>query len=51
MDFLFELDEYVGAPLRNSYKSKEYNDLYVLNPIIKGVVESFSYSGSRDKGK
>ena len=49
IDFLYELDTVVGVPQREMQKSKEFNDLYVNNPIVKTLVETFDYAGSEDK--
>ena len=51
LDFLFDLDNVVGVPQREMQKSKEYNDLYIKNPIIKTCVDSFTFCGSRELGK
>ena len=32
-------------------KTKEYNDLYVKNQVIKTMVESFNFGGSREIAK
>lgn len=48
MDFLFELDNVIGVPQREMQKSKDYNDLYVNNQVIKTLVESFNFGGSRE---
>ena len=31
MDFLFELDNYIGVPNREMQKTQEFNNLYVKN--------------------
>jgi hypothetical protein len=51
MDFLFELDNVVGVPQREMQRSKEFNDFYVKNNIIKVLCESFNYAGSREMSK
>ncbi|CAD8136144.1 unnamed protein product [Paramecium pentaurelia] len=51
MDFLFELDNFVGVPQRAMQKTKEYNDLYVKNQVVKTMVESFNFGGSRETAK
>jgi hypothetical protein len=51
MDFLFELDNVVGVPQREMQKSKEFNNFYVKNNLIKTLVESFNYAGSRELSK
>ncbi|CAK56127.1 unnamed protein product (macronuclear) [Paramecium tetraurelia] len=51
MDFLFELDNFVGVPQRAMQKTKEYNDLYLKNQVIKTMVESFNFGGSRETAK
>ncbi|CAD8127197.1 unnamed protein product [Paramecium sonneborni] len=48
MDFLFELDNVIGVPQRAMQKTKEYNDLYVKNQVVKTMVESFNFGGSRE---
>jgi hypothetical protein len=51
MDFLFDLDNIVGVPQRELQKTKKFNDFYVKNNIIKTLVETFNYAGSRELGK
>lgn len=51
MDFLFELDNIVGVPQREMQKTKDFNDFYVKNNIIKTLSETFNYAGSRELGK
>ena len=48
LDFLFELDTILGVPQRELQKTPEFSDLYTKNPIIKTMVESFSYGGSKE---
>lgn len=48
IDFLYDLDCIVGAPLREMQKTIEFNKLYVDNPIIKTLVENFDYAGAED---
>ena len=51
MDFLFELDNYVGVPQRQMQNGQAYNDLYVKSLIVKTLVESFDFAGSRELSK
>lgn len=51
MDFLFELDNYIGVPNREMQRSKEFNDFYVSNPIVKTMVDGFKFTGSRESLK
>lgn len=51
MDFLFELDNVVGVPQREMQKTEDFNNFYVKNIIVKNLVESFTFAGSREMGK
>lgn len=51
MDFLFELDSVIGVPQREMQKTKEFNDFFVKNKIIKTLVDNFNYAGSREVNK
>ena len=51
LDFLQELDNTIGYEQRKLQKTKEFNDFYTKNPIIRTLVESFNYAGSRELSK
>jgi hypothetical protein len=51
INFLAEIDYVVGKPQREMQKTEEFNNLYVKNPIIKTLVETFNFAGSRELGK
>lgn len=51
MDFLFELDSILGVPQRELQKTNAFNELFVNNKIIKTLVDSFNFGGSREIGK
>jgi hypothetical protein len=51
MNFLAEIDRIIGLPQREMQKTQEFNELYVKNPIVKTLVESFNYGGSRELSK
>lgn len=49
--FLEDLDNIVGIPQRKLQKTDDFNDLYVKNNLVKTLVHSFNFSGSRDLNK
>jgi hypothetical protein len=51
INFLMEIDRIIGQPQREMQKTVEFNELYVKNPIVKTLVETFNYGGSRELSK
>lgn len=51
MDFLFDLDNIVGVPQREMQKTAAFNNFFVSNRMVKSLVDSYNYAGSREMGK